>query len=33
MAALSEPVEHIDAHEGVWYATHAQVAEYVLQNA
>ncbi|MGW3349811.1 polysaccharide deacetylase family protein [Nonomuraea rubra] len=32
MAALRELVEHIDAQEGVWYATHAQVAEYVLSD-
>ncbi|NJP92368.1 polysaccharide deacetylase [Nonomuraea sp. FMUSA5-5] len=31
MVALRELLEHIDAHEGVWYATHAQVAEYVLE--
>ncbi|MEU8357034.1 polysaccharide deacetylase [Nonomuraea sp. NPDC048882] len=33
MAALSELVEHISAHDGVWYATHAQVAEYVWEHA
>jgi peptidoglycan-N-acetylglucosamine deacetylase len=32
MAVLRELLEHIDAHEGVWYATHAQVAEYVLEH-
>ncbi|MFI0353288.1 polysaccharide deacetylase [Actinomadura sp. 9N407] len=31
MAVLRELLEHIDAQQGVWYATHAQVAEYVLQ--
>ncbi|GAA1683847.1 polysaccharide deacetylase [Nonomuraea maheshkhaliensis] len=33
MVALSELVEHISAHDGVWYATHAQVAEYVREHA
>ncbi|MEV5890206.1 polysaccharide deacetylase family protein [Nonomuraea fuscirosea] len=33
MAALSELVEHIGAHDGVWYATHAQVAAYVWEHA
>ncbi|MGI5286387.1 polysaccharide deacetylase family protein [Nonomuraea polychroma] len=32
MVVLRELIEHIDAHEGVWYATHAQVAEYVLEH-
>ncbi|GAA2159838.1 polysaccharide deacetylase family protein [Actinomadura napierensis] len=31
MAALRELLEHIDAQKGVWYATHAQIAQYVLQ--
>ncbi|MFE9102222.1 polysaccharide deacetylase family protein [Actinomadura geliboluensis] len=33
MAALRELLEHIDAQQGVWYATHAQIAEYVLNQA
>ncbi|MEW2355763.1 polysaccharide deacetylase [Spirillospora sp. NPDC029432] len=33
MAVLRELLEHIDAQQGVWYATHAQVAEYVLEQA
>ncbi|MFD0857137.1 polysaccharide deacetylase, partial [Actinomadura adrarensis] len=31
MAVLRELLEHIDAQRGVWYATHAQIAEYVLK--
>ncbi|MTD54412.1 polysaccharide deacetylase family protein [Amycolatopsis pithecellobii] len=27
---LAELLEHIAAHEGVWFATHAQIAEHVL---
>jgi peptidoglycan/xylan/chitin deacetylase (PgdA/CDA1 family) len=33
MTALTELLDHIAAHEGVWYATHAQIAEYVLEHA
>ena len=33
MAVLAELIEHISAREGVWFATHAQVAEYVLAHA
>lgn len=33
MAVLAELIEHISARDGVWFATHAQVAEYVLANA
>ncbi|WP_031469595.1 polysaccharide deacetylase family protein [Sciscionella sediminilitoris] len=29
IAILTELLEHIGAHEGVWFGTHAQVAEYV----
>lgn len=29
IAILTELLEHISAHEGVWFGTHAQVAEYV----
>jgi peptidoglycan/xylan/chitin deacetylase (PgdA/CDA1 family) len=31
MAVLAELVEHIAGHEGVWFATHAEIARYVLQ--
>ncbi|MEV5828642.1 polysaccharide deacetylase [Spirillospora sp. NPDC052242] len=31
MTVLRELLEHIDAQQGVWYATHAQIAEYVLE--
>jgi peptidoglycan-N-acetylglucosamine deacetylase len=30
MAILTELVDHIAARQGVWFATHAQVAEHVL---
>ncbi|QKW33178.1 polysaccharide deacetylase [Actinomadura sp. NAK00032] len=33
MTVLRELLEHIDAQQGVWYATHAQIAEYVLNRA
>ncbi|GAB3434425.1 polysaccharide deacetylase family protein [Flindersiella endophytica] len=33
MVVLSELLDHIAAHEGVWYATHAEVAEYVKSAA
>ncbi|MGW0291126.1 polysaccharide deacetylase family protein [Streptomyces tuirus] len=33
MAILSELLEHISARSDVWYATHAQIAEYVLNQA
>jgi peptidoglycan-N-acetylglucosamine deacetylase len=33
MAVLAELVEHICGYEGVWFATHAQVADYVRANA
>jgi peptidoglycan/xylan/chitin deacetylase (PgdA/CDA1 family) len=33
MAVLAELVAHIGARAGVWFATHAQVADYVLANA
>jgi hypothetical protein len=33
MAVLAELIEHISAREGVWFATHAHVAEYVLAHA
>jgi peptidoglycan/xylan/chitin deacetylase (PgdA/CDA1 family) len=30
LAVLAELVEHIAGHEGVWFATHADIAKYVL---
>jgi peptidoglycan/xylan/chitin deacetylase (PgdA/CDA1 family) len=33
MAILAELIEHISSRQGVWFATHAQVAEYVLAHA
>ncbi|MGW0810363.1 polysaccharide deacetylase family protein [Nonomuraea sp. NPDC002799] len=33
MTALAELLDHVAAHEGVWYATHAQIAEYVLEQS
>ncbi|HEX5402113.1 MAG TPA: polysaccharide deacetylase [Pseudonocardiaceae bacterium] len=30
LAVLSELVEHVAGHQGVWYATHADIAKYVL---
>jgi len=33
MAVLTELVEHIASRDGVWFATHAQVAQHVLANA
>lgn len=33
MAVLTELVDHISARPGVWFATHAQVAEYALAHA
>ncbi|MEV6315372.1 polysaccharide deacetylase [Streptomyces sp. NPDC051776] len=30
MAVLTELVEHIAGHDGVWFATHAQIAEHAL---
>ena len=33
MAILTELLEHIAAHEGIWFATHAQVVEHVLAEA
>jgi peptidoglycan/xylan/chitin deacetylase (PgdA/CDA1 family) len=29
MAALAELLDHIAGHDGVWYATHAQIADHV----
>jgi hypothetical protein len=28
-----ELLEHIDGHQGVWYATHGQVADHFLKQA
>jgi hypothetical protein len=33
MAVLTELVDHITSRPGVWFATHADVAEYVLSHA
>ncbi|MDO0929644.1 polysaccharide deacetylase [Streptomyces sp. TG1A-8] len=33
MLVLRELVEHMKAHENVWYATHGEVADYVWRNA
>jgi hypothetical protein len=27
---LTRLLEHIASHDGVWFATHAQIAEYAL---
>jgi peptidoglycan-N-acetylglucosamine deacetylase len=33
MAVLTELVDHISSRPGVWFATHAQIAEYALAHA
>lgn len=33
MAVLTELVEHISSRSGVWFATHARIAEYALAHA
>ncbi len=33
LAVLAELVEHIAGHDGVWFATHAEIARYVLNPA
>jgi len=33
MVVLSELLDHITSRPGVWFATHAQVAQYVLAHA
>lgn len=33
MVILAELLDHIASHQGVWYATHAQIAEYVAKTA
>ncbi len=33
MAVLRELIDHIASRQGVWFATHAQVADYVLAHA
>ncbi|WP_370933998.1 polysaccharide deacetylase [Amycolatopsis sp. cg13] len=33
IAVLTELLEHIASHDGVWFATHAQVADYVSEPA
>jgi hypothetical protein len=32
MAVLAELINHITSRQGVWFATHAQVAEYALSH-
>ncbi|NBH08765.1 polysaccharide deacetylase [Amycolatopsis sp. SID8362] len=31
LATLAELLDHIDGHDGVWYATHAQIVDHVRQ--
>jgi peptidoglycan/xylan/chitin deacetylase (PgdA/CDA1 family) len=33
MAMLDELIQHMKGHEDVWFATHAEVAQYCLENA
>ncbi len=33
MAMLDELIQHIKGHKDVWFATHAEVAQYCLENA
>jgi peptidoglycan-N-acetylglucosamine deacetylase len=33
MVVLTELLDHITSRPGVWFATHAQVAEYALAHA
>ncbi|GAA3589022.1 polysaccharide deacetylase [Nonomuraea rosea] len=33
IAALTELLDHIAGHDDVWYATHAQIADYVLEQS
>jgi hypothetical protein len=33
MAVLEELIDYISSRGNVWYATHAQIAEYVLKTA
>ncbi|NKB57677.1 MAG: polysaccharide deacetylase family protein [Alphaproteobacteria bacterium] len=33
MAMLDQLIQHIRSHDDVWFATHAEVAEYCLENA
>jgi hypothetical protein len=33
IAVLEELIDHIAAHPGVWFATHAEVATYVRDQA
>jgi hypothetical protein len=33
MVILEELVEYIAGHHGVWWATHADIAHYVLESA
>jgi peptidoglycan-N-acetylglucosamine deacetylase len=33
MAVLTELIDHIASRKGVWFATHAQVAEYTISHS
>ena len=33
MAVLERLIEYIQGHEDVWFATHAEIAQYCLDNA
>jgi hypothetical protein len=33
IAILAELLDHITGHDGVWFATHAQIVDHVLQEA
>jgi hypothetical protein len=33
IVVLAELIDHIASRQGVWFATHAQVAQYVLSHA
>ena len=33
MAVLTELINHITSRQGVWFATHAEIAEHALSHA
>ena len=33
MAMLEQLIQYIRSHDGVWFATHAEIARYCLENA
>jgi hypothetical protein len=33
MVVLAELIDHIASRQGIWFATHAQVAQYALSHA